>query len=50
MIRKKENLKTFIPFRCEDCIYGIYNPYDSCWEDGCHVEDEKECEELFEEE
>lgn len=39
----------FIPYRCEECVYGMYNHNDSCWEDGCNAEDDKECEELFQE-
>lgn len=37
----------FEPFRCEDCIHGIYNHNDSCWEDGCGAIDEEECEEMY---
>ena len=39
----------FIPYRCEDCIYGIYNHEDSCYENGCSASDDDECEELFQE-
>lgn len=39
----------FIPYRCEDCIYGIYNREDSCYENGCSASDDDECEELFQE-
>ena len=37
----------FIPYRCEDCIYGIYNHEDSCYENGCFASDDEECRELF---
>lgn len=37
--------------RCEDCIHGMYNYDKNYWENGmsCNVEDEEECEKLFEE-
>lgn len=40
----------FEAFRCEDCVHGIYNQNDSCWESGmCNAEDEEQCEKFFEE-
>ena len=38
----------FEPFRCEDCVHGIYNPHDSCLEDGCGATDEIECKSMYE--
>lgn len=38
----------FIPYRCEDCIHGIYNAQDSCWDDGCGAETDEECQKLYE--
>lgn len=39
----------FIPYRCEGCIYGIYNHEDSCYENGCFASNDDECEKLFQE-
>lgn len=41
--------KMFIPYRCEDCIYGIYLAEDSCYESGCSASTDEECEALFQE-
>lgn len=38
----------FEPFRCENCIHGIYNQDKSCWDCDYNVVDETECEELYE--
>lgn len=36
-----------MPYRCDLCVFGIYNYEDSCWKDGCSAKDDNECESLF---
>ena len=37
---KKNSIKVF---DCKNCIYGIYNHLDSCYEDGCNAINEVDC-------
>ena len=37
----------FIPYRCEDCVYGEYLADDSCWDCSIGVSSDKECEQHY---
>lgn len=37
----------FIPYRCEDCIHGVYLCEDCCWDCFIGVSDDEECEENY---
>lgn len=37
----------FIPYRCEDCIYGEYLTHDDTWDCSIGCVDDAECEKNY---